>query len=169
MRSWPTDKVVKAGHDRIPTFGAGEDRVAGEWHSIVRQLVATGFLRIDIQGYGGLALAEKGGELLKGEIDFRFRPDTVQRPRTRRASKPEVAALSPGAEALLHRLKELRLALAQQRSVPAYVIFSDKSLIDMSNRRPASREDFAGIFGVGEAKLDNFAEPFLAAIAEHGA
>jgi ATP-dependent DNA helicase RecQ len=66
---------------------------------------------------------------------------------------------------LLQHLKKLRLHLAQERAVPAYVIFSDKTLIDMAARRPADREAFAEVFGVGQAKLDAFADIFLEAIA----
>ena len=163
-----TDKVARAGHDRLPTFGAGAERAAGEWHSILRQLVAAGFLRIDIQGYGGLALSRKGEDLLKGETGFRFRPDTVRAPaRTkRRRAADDMPPLAPDAQALLQHLKQFRLQLAKQREVPAFVIFSDKSLIDMAARRPADRQQFAEIFGVGEAKLTAFADTFLAAIAE---
>ena len=66
--------------------------------------------------------------------------------------------------ALLGSLKELRLELARERNVPAYVIFSDRSLQDMARKRPGSVEEFADVFGVGESKLRDFAEPFLAAI-----
>ena len=162
--------MAGAGHDRLPTFGAGEDRGAAEWHSIIRQLVASGYLRIDIKGYGGLALSDKGNKLLKGETGFRFRPDTVRKPdpRARRKTGDEIAPLAPESEALLQHLKQLRLHLAQERGVPAYVIFSDRSLIDMANRRPASHEAFAEVFGVGQAKLAGLAAPFLAAIADFG-
>ena len=67
--------------------------------------------------------------------------------------------------ALLVRLKELRMALAKERNAPAYVIFSDKSLIDMAHTRPRNKAEFSKVFGVGQAKLDEFAETFLAEIA----
>ncbi len=165
-----TEKVARAGHDRLPTFGAGEDRSVGEWHSILRQLVASGYLRIDIQGYGGLAMSDKGRALLAGETGFRIRPDTVRKPeaRARRKTRDEIAPLAPESGALLQHLKQHRLNLARERGVPAFVIFSDRSLIDLANRRPASREAFAEVSGVGEAKLADLADPFLAAIAEFG-
>jgi ATP-dependent DNA helicase RecQ len=162
-----TDKTDSAGHDRLPTFGAGADRSQQEWNAMIRQLVASGYLRIDIQGYGGLGLTEKGLALLKGEGEFRFRPDTVRGPgrAPRRKERAEAEALPPEALALLQDLKKLRLRLAQEREVPAYVVFSDKTLIDMAARRPVDRDAFAEVFGVGQAKLEQFADIFLEAIA----
>ncbi|MBE9559040.1 MAG: DNA helicase RecQ [Proteobacteria bacterium] len=162
-----TDKTASSGHDRLPTFGVGADRTLQEWNAMIRQLVASGFLRIDIQGYGGLGLAEKGMALLKGEGEFRFRPDTVQKAgrQPRGKNRAQAEALDPQAQELLLELKKLRLHLAQEREVPAYVIFSDKTLIDMAARRPANREAFAEVFGVGQAKLEQFADIFLEAIA----
>jgi ATP-dependent DNA helicase RecQ len=162
-----TDKTASSGHDRLPTFGIGAGRTLQEWNAMVRQLVASGFLRIDIQGFGGLGLTDKGMALLKGEAEFRFRPDTVRKPgrQSRAKERAEAEALAPEALELLQHLKKLRLHLAQERAVPAYVIFSDKTLIDMAARRPADREAFAEVFGVGQAKLDAFADIFLEAIA----
>ena len=70
---------------------------------------------------------------------------------------------------LFAALKELRLDFARQRGVPAYVIFSDRSLVDMAGNKPANEAEFARVFGVGEAKLRDFAPPFLALIAEFNA
>ena len=70
---------------------------------------------------------------------------------------------------LLDRLKQLRLELAQKRGVPPYVIFADRSLEDMARRQPHTRNEFAEIHGVGEAKLRDLAEPFLTAIDQEQA
>ncbi len=163
-----TDKVAAAGHDRLPTFGVGAERPKQHWHSLIRQMVAAGLLRLDIQGYGGLAATEAGQALVHGEGIFRFREDTM-RPldRTERKARRQAEApdLSESGNALLDRLKALRLKLAKARAVPAYVIFSDRSLIEMAERRPHSEAEFARISGVGAAKLRDFAAPFLALIA----
>ena len=65
---------------------------------------------------------------------------------------------------MLQRLKALRLKLARQRKVPAYVIFADRSLIDMASRVPLSREDFGAVHGVGNAKQKQFGDVFIAEI-----
>ncbi|MDA1100440.1 MAG: HRDC domain-containing protein, partial [Proteobacteria bacterium] len=69
---------------------------------------------------------------------------------------------------LLGALKALRSRLSKARGVPAYVVFSDRSLADMALRRPATPDEFATVHGVGQAKLKKFAAVFLAVIAEHG-
>ena len=168
LRGALTEKVAKAGHDRLAIFGAGAEHKKEEWRSLIRQLVAAGFLRLDVKDYGGLATTEKGRALLLGEESFDYRQDTMRptppAPRKARSAAP-VAELSEAETALFGRLKELRLGLARERGVPAYVVFSDKSLTDMARRRPRTAAEFAEVNGVGAAKLKDFAATFLDAIA----
>jgi len=171
LRGAGTEKVMQAGHDRLPAFGAGAELKKEEWRSLIRQMVAAGFLRLDIQGFGGIGVTAKGRDLLRGEEAFRYRRETVKRlPAARRKSADAAAAapdgpLSPDEAALLHVLRELRLRLARERGVPAYVVFQDRALVDMARRRPRTVDEFAEVNGVGAAKLRDFAAPFLAAIA----
>jgi len=172
LRGAATEKVAKAGHDRLPTFGAGAERKKEEWRSLIRQLVAAGFLHLDVKGHGGLAITDKGRALLRGEESFHYRQDTMRRaPPARRKARGETRGAAPVAElsaaetALLGGLKDLRLRLARERGVPAYVVFSDKSLADMARRWPRNAAEFAEVNGVGAAKLRDFATPFLDAIA----
>ena len=169
VRGARTEKAVRFGHDRLPTFGVGADRGANAWRSVVRQMVAAGHLRIDIAGYGGLGITEKGRELLRGNGVFLYREDAViargpaREPRSGRAGAPE-RPLDGDEAALLAALKALRLELAREHGVPAYIVFPDRTLIDMARRRPRSEAEFAEVNGVGAAKLAQFAQPFLAAI-----
>ena len=169
LRGTRTEKIVRSGHDRLPTFGVGAARGKAEWQSLIRQMAATGILRLDIAGFGGLAITDKGRALLRGEGVFEHREDTAARaPAARRGPRAAAAAeaLTGEQAALLGALKELRLRIARERGVPAFVVFSDRSLIDMARRRPHTVEDFAEVHGVGAAKLKDFAAPFLAAIAD---
>ena len=168
LRGTETEKIVRFSHGRLPVFGVGAGRGKNEWRSLIRQMVATGFLRLDIAGYGGLGITDKGRDLLRGKGAFRYREDTVAaRPsapsRETRGKEPEYP-LSGDQAALLDALKALRLRLAKERGVPAYIVFPDRTLIDMARRRPRTREEFAEVNGVGAAKLEQFAAPFLAAI-----
>ena len=171
LRGTETEKIVRFGHGRLPTFGAGADRGKNEWRSLIRQMVATGFLRLDIEGYGGIGIADKGRALLRGDGAFLYREDTVivrrpaeaREPRARRGDRAE-EPLGDGETALLGVLKELRLEFARARGVPAYIVFPDRTLIDMARRRPRTQAEFAEVNGVGTAKLKQFAGPFLAAI-----
>lgn len=167
LRGSETEKVIRAGHDRLPAFGTGADRKKAEWQSLIRQMVAGGFLKLDIQGYGGLGMTEKARALLEGEESFHYRAETVaKKAASRRKShgaEPDHPLTAEQAD-LLGILKELRLQLAKERGVPAYVVFPDRSLIDMARRAPQTIDDFAQVNGVGAAKLKDFAEPFLAVI-----
>ena len=168
LRGSETEKIVRFDHHRIPVFGAGAGRGKNDWRSLIRQMVAMGFLRLDIAGYGGLAITDKGFDLLRGNGSFHYRADTVgAHPSATQAETPgkEPADALTGEQAsLLATLKALRLELARERGVPAYVVFHDRTLIDMARRQPRSTEEFAEISGVGAAKLEQFAEPFLSAI-----
>ncbi len=172
LRGTVTEKVERAGHDRLPAFGMGAARGKNEWRSLIRQMVATGLLRLDIGGYGGISITGKGRGLLQGESVFLYRRETVPpRPSKpareaggRRGKELEDGSLSGAETELLDALKALRLRLANERGVPAYVVFPDRTLIDMVRRRPRTEEEFAEVNGVGAAKLKAFATPFLAAI-----
>ena len=171
LRGAETEKIVRFGHHRLPTFGMGANRGKNEWRSLIRQMVATGFLRIDIDGYGGIGITDKGRALLRGDGAFLYREDTVivrqpapsREPRAPRGDRVE-EPLGDDETTLLGVLKGLRLELARARGVPAYIVFPDRTLIEMARRRPRTEAEFAEVNGVGAAKLKQFAGPFLAAI-----
>jgi ATP-dependent DNA helicase RecQ len=160
LRGAKTQKLAERGHDGLACFGSGATRKKEAWQSVIRQLAAGGFLAAD--DHGGLYIAEKGHALARGEIAFRYRDVApVQRSKTR----GEAVLADAGDPDLLAALKTLRMQLARERRVPAYVIFSDRSLIDMAEKRPRDLDDFAQVHGVGAAKLKDFGKVFLAAIA----
>ena len=168
LRGADTEKIRGLRHHRLPAHGRGRDEDKETWRSILRQLVAASYLRLDITGHGGLSLTADGRVLLDGGGGFQFRRDPT-RPKSaapRTAPAPAGAGLSAAGENLFAALKELRLDLARQRGVPAYVVFSDRSLAEMARDKPANEVEFAHVFGVGEAKLRDFAQPFLALIAK---
>ncbi|MBM2715294.1 DNA helicase RecQ [Mesorhizobium caraganae] len=162
-----TEKVAARGHHRLAAFGSGAAHKKDFWQSLIRQLVANGFLVPDPGGHGGLAIADKGHALGRGEVPFQYRVET----RTRAARRAARAGQTPQGEnvdaSLLATLKTLRLRLAKERQVPAYVVFSDRTLIDMAERRPQDLDAFAEVNGVGAAKLKEFGKVFLSAIAAH--
>src|SRR5205823_14973325 len=95
---------------------------------------------------------------------FHHRP---REPGTRRERRARDVAAADSDDPLLASLKALRLKLAKERRLPAYLIFSDRTLLDMAARRPRNEEEFAAVNGVGAAKLQEFATPFITAIAAH--
>ncbi len=171
LRGAETEKIKRFRHDRLESYGTGKDRSAVELRSLIRQLVAAGFLQLDIAGYGGIKLTAKGRELLAGEGEFLYRKDTVKpsaksERREQRKQQQLIASqpLDESQNALLARLKALRLELAKERGVPAYVVFPDRALIEMAQRQPRTEAEFALINGVGTVKMERFAKPFLAEI-----
>ena len=168
LRGADTEKIRSFGHPRLAAYGAGRDEDKDTWRSILRQMVAAGLLRLDITGFGGLSVTREGRALLDGGGAFNFRRDATPSARVAKRAAPKKARadLAPADEDLFAALKKLRLEIAQQREVPAFVIFGDKSLVDMASRKPANESEFGDIFGVGEAKLKDFAAPFLAEIAK---
>ena len=169
LRGAKNEKITRFRHRDLPTYGAGADRSQREWQGIIRQMVAVGLVEIDIAGFGGLRLTPAGSALMRGDGEFRYRPDRIRADpiakRTTAAASKAIDELDAAAAELLKSLKVLRLELAKARNVPAYVIFSDRSLIDMAARRPRTPDEFAEVFGVGAAKQEKFAEVFLEAIA----
>jgi ATP-dependent DNA helicase RecQ len=159
-----SDKATQLGHDRTSAFGSGKDRSRADWQSFIRQLVGAGFLTIDVAGFGGISVSAKGHALERGEAAFRYRPDLVRgtKKATRRAA--QAPAKDNRADALLIRLKALRMRLAKSRGVAAYIIFSDRTLIDMANRVPLTKWDMGEVSGVGAAKLEQLGDVFLAEI-----
>lgn len=169
LRGTDTEKIRSARHDELPTYGVGAALSKDAWRSIIRQLVAGGFLRLDIEGYGGLNLTAKGNALLQGDEVFSYREDAIpaKASRSKKSKKSDpLPALDESGNALLSVLKSLRLQLAKERGVPAYVVFSDRTLIDMAQRRPLDATAFAEVHGVGDAKLRDFGAIFLQAISD---
>jgi ATP-dependent DNA helicase RecQ len=165
LRGAETEKIVRFRHAALPSFGAGADRSQRQWLGIIRQMVATGLLDIDIVGFGGLRVTAAGAALLRGDGAFRYRADRIRKDAKAKRGPAPADGLDAVAADLLQHLKAVRLKLAKERGVPAYVIFSDRTLVDMAAKRPRTADDFAEVFGVGSAKLQSFADIFLHAIA----
>jgi ATP-dependent DNA helicase RecQ len=166
-----SDAILRFGHDCLPTFGVGKEFDRQEWRSIFRQLHGAGIIALDITGYGTWTVTDAGRHVLKGAAKVALRTDTLK-PATRKAARAaaSAAALADGSAvdaALFEALKQRRLALAKEQRVPAYVVFADKSLIDMARLRPTTPAEMSAVHGVGEAKLRQYGEDFLEVIRVH--
>ena len=159
-----TEKVRNFGHHTLKTFGVGQGQTADHWRGVLRQLAALGFIGVDLERHGALVLNESCRPVLRGEQTVELRVDPPRPPaarRGRRASEP-VAEADGG---LFSTLRALRLELAREQGVPPYVIFHDTTLQELARRRPTDRFGFSQIPGVGEAKLERYADRFIEAIA----
>ncbi|HEY8564339.1 MAG TPA: DNA helicase RecQ [Beijerinckiaceae bacterium] len=163
-----TEAVRRFGHESLKTFGVGADRTKNEWRSLVRQIYAAGLLHLDLDGYGRWVVTDRGWAVLKGQERIELRSD-VMRPRgERRRRRPAGAeAVVAHDDPLLQALKALRTRLAKAEAVPAYVIFSDRTLNELASARPRTLEAMSHVHGIGRAKLDRYGEVFLSVLAEH--
>ncbi len=166
LRGAGTQKISDRGHDRLPAYGAGEEHGKEYWRAFIRQAVAGNYLTINIQKYGALQIARSGHAVLAGEEEFALREIDISKPaRKARKRKADTLPVAEGDQDLLAALKKLRLELAREKNVPAYVVFPDATLIEMARERPATLEQMAAINGVGPRKLEAFGETFLEAVA----
>jgi ATP-dependent DNA helicase RecQ len=167
-----TEAIEKFGHDCLPTFGVGKEYGKQEWRSIFRQLHGAGIIALDITGYGTWSVTETGRGVLKGNAGVTLRRDTLK-PATRKTARAaaNAVALADGAEGdaeLFEALRRRRSELAKEQRVAAYVVFADKTLIDMARRKPATAAEMSAVHGVGEAKLRQYGDVFLDVIRQHG-
>ena len=160
-----TDKVLRHRHDRVSTFNIGGELSMGEWRSVIRQLVSASLLTVDVTGYGSLRLTDASGAVLRGERRLQLRRDEKS-PKQKTLFDESTAPMD---QSLFEALRQLRLGLAREQSVPPYVVFSDRTLIAMAEQRPRSLREFGLLPGVGTVKLVRYGEPFLRAIEQHEA
>ncbi len=161
LRGADTQRVRSLGHDDLSTWGLMRDRGRRELMNLTFQLLDQGLLRRSEGEYPVLRLSDTSIEVLRGERAVRLVPVKTRRVK---ATKGEATSWEGVDRDLFERLRILRTELARERNVPPYVIFGDASLRDMARRRPANREEFLQVHGVGEKKLADLGELFLACI-----
>ncbi len=164
LRGHATDRVIQREHDKLNVFGAGADLDEQAWRNVFRQLAALGFIRPDHDAFGALCLTETSRPVLKGEQRVSMRsvlPRKARAGRSRRA-----AAALPAADAgLLEKLKAWRMEQARVQSVPAFVIFHDKTLTEIAAARPADMDALGEISGIGAKKLERYGAALLAVVS----
>lgn len=162
------DRIVQFGHDRISTFGIGTEHDNRAWRAILRQLIALRLVDVDLAGHGGLSIASAGRDFLRDKPRLMLRvPAPPRARRNKTARSPAQSTVTEADRDLFEALRHKRMELARTQNVPPYVIFHDKTLIELAATRPASRAEMAKVPGIGEAKLDRYGPAFLAVIAGH--
>ena len=162
-----TDAVVKFGHDKLPTFGVGKEHGLQEWRSIFRQLNGAGVITLDVSGFGSWSVSDAGRRVLKGEDKITLRKDTLKSKHKSVRAKADGAPLADADQELFEALRKQRSDLAKKQRVAAYVVFADKTLIDMVRLKPRDKSEMSLVHGVGEAKLRQYGQVFLDTIRAH--
>jgi len=165
LRGADSARIRERRHEQLPTYGAGAAKPKPFWQAFVRQLVAAGYLSIDVEGYGGLKLAARSEGLLRGEDRFEYR--AIPKAKSSQTSRRPAVGIEDIDGELFAQLKALRRDLAIERNVPAYVVFSDATLRDMCALKPENLETLAMVNGVGPKKLKDFGDVFLGAVRSH--
>ncbi|MEZ9866253.1 ATP-dependent DNA helicase RecQ [Vibrio sp. 10N.261.51.A4] len=165
MRGMQNIRVRDNGHDKLSTYGIGRDHSHDYWISIFRQLIHKGLLFQNITRNSTLQLTEEARPLLRGEMSLELavpRLDTAVR-----NAKSDKLSSKNYDKKLFAKLRKLRKSIADEDGLPPYVVFSDATLIDMAEILPTSYGEMLAVNGVGQRKLDKYADPFLDLIQEH--
>lgn len=161
------ERMQRFGHDRVSTFGIGAGLDQRQWRSVFRQLVARGFLGVDMDGHGGLHLTSSSRAVLRGETTLLLRMDRAPEKRTRAKAERAQPLTSEHDTSLWQALRAHRLELAKAQGVPPYVIFHDSTLLEMTRKVPTSLEALASLSGVGQVKLERYGDSFLDLLRAH--
>jgi len=165
LRGMQNIRVRENGHDKISTYGLGRDHSHDYWVSIFRQLIHKGLLHQNITRNSTLQLTEESRPLLRGDVSLELavpRLDTAVR-----AAKSDKLSSKNYDKKLFAKLRKLRKSIADEDGLPPYVVFSDATLIDMADILPTSYGEMLAVNGVGQRKLEKYADPFLDLIQEH--
>ncbi len=161
LRGSQAKEVLSRRHDQLSTYGIGKEFSARQWRHLAQQFISQGLLQQDLQ-HGSLRLTPKSWQVFRGE------PVLVVMERVRAAGPTTTASYDA---MLFEQLRRLRAELAEAADVPPYIIFHDRTLIEMATYFPQSREAFLSLDGVGQRKLDRYGDAFLALLrsycAEH--
>ena len=156
-----TDKVKARSHDELPTFGVGKEYNRRQWQTIFRQMMGHDLIRPDVERMGGLVMTQSARPILRGEASIDLRMDTIRKAGAAPSRRAPVALVAEEDEPILSALKMKRRELAETIRAPAYVVFPDKTLIEMATHKPVTLDDFSRLNGVGAKKLDKYGKVFL--------
>ncbi|MGL6193352.1 MAG: RQC domain-containing protein, partial [Thermoguttaceae bacterium] len=160
-----TERIRQMGHDKLPTWGVGKDKDKRYWRQLINAIIHKGFALMNPRSEFPIPqITERGWEVLRGHEKV----ELIRFPQRRTSSKQEKidVDISANDHTLFERLRKLRSEIAHHRGVPPYVVFTDKSLLDMVRIKPQNREEFLMVNGVGEAKATAFCDIFLSALWE---
>ena len=159
-----SERIQSFGHHTLSTYGIGKEHSQKEWQSFIRQIVARNFLYVDMDAHGGLNITDQGKKFLKSDesIQLRLEPKTI-RSSSKASSKtgPAISLDKEEDEELFAELKARRLSIAKENNIPPYVVFHDKTLIDMAINRPSTLDEMSVVPGLGQSKLNKYGQEFL--------
>ena len=180
MRGAKTERLLAQGHDKLSTYAIGKELSVKQWTSVFRQLMAAGYLKVDLAGYGSIKLTKRSRDVLEGKIKLPLRIDeeikaTKLKKEARQAKRSVLNTLTERSEAnlearsvseLFEVLRRKRMELARQEGIAPYLVLHDASLLAMAQQRPRTLGELAQISGFGIVKLQKYGTSMLSVIAE---
>lgn len=166
LRGSKNSKVIDRNHHLLSVYGIGKENPKEHWDSVLRQLLHMNYISIKNWEYRSLGLTSRSQEILTGAKKLELRFQEIQSKSEKTKKKVEHRGSAEGSSDLLSALKELRFSIASEKKVPAYVVFSDRSLQDMCALQPRDPSEFLLVHGVGQNKLENYGKEFLAVIGK---
>jgi len=156
-------KIKQFNHQNLSTYGIGKELDANTWRSVFRQLVVRGFLIVDVDNFGALKLSEISRPILTGQQNLQLRQDVAEAISNKSKGKAKKAKITIDEVdmPLWLKLKACRKQLADENNVPAFVVFSDATLLEMLNQQPTNQQQMLAISGIGLTKFDRFGAEFL--------
>ncbi len=160
LRGSHSAPIRESGYDQIKTFGAGHDIKYGDWAEYIFQMLNSGFMDIAYDEGYALKLNDLSRRILKAEMTVMLTQPTELEKKLETIALPARKQM-PADDGLFERLRVLRRSLAEQNNVPAYVVFSDRTLLEMAEASPQNEIEMLGVSGVGEHKLERYGQVFL--------
>jgi len=164
LRGSARAEIRQKGFDHIKTYGAGRDLSAAEWNAYIAQMIQLGLFEVAYDEANHLRVTPYGMRVVRGEVPVELSAYVPYDKSAGHARKEAHDVSKTPVEQLFEQLKAVRKQVADKTSTPAYIIFSDASLLDMARRRPATVEDFMQVHGVGERKAVRYGKKFIGAI-----
>lgn len=167
LRGSSNQKVLKFNHNQLPLYGTGKELSKRQWLFLSRQLVQKGLVRQELD-FGSLKLSPRGMDVLDGRMQVFgiFQEDTSPEPAASR-NRGEREGVQEYDRDLFEILRQKRKEIANKFNIPPYVVFSDKSLIEMTLKLPKTRDDFLNVHGVGRAKIEKYSDDFIPIITDY--
>lgn len=168
IRGSKNAKIAERNHHLLSVYGIGKEKSKEHWSSLLRQLLNLNYIMIKNWEYRSLALAPRAQEILSGGKKLEIRHQDISLKKSKDKKEKRIFDASAGGS-LLDSLKDLRSRIASEKNIPAYMVFSDRTLQDMCTLQPRNPSEFLLVHGVGQSKLENYGSLFLNAIKEHHA
>ena len=165
LRGANNQRIRDLQHDKLPVYGIGREHSHEHWTSVLRQLIHLGLVTQNIAMYSALQLTEAARPILRGEMPLMLAVPRLVSIKPRSGSQKSYGGNYD--RKLFAKLRKLRKAIADEDNIPPYVVFSDASLIEMSEQMPLTSSEMLSVNGVGHKKLERFGKPFLLMIKDH--